>query len=55
MWVKVPVPVTLLIVLYLLTSCSSTENYVYWTGKTDNQIQRLDQAKINDEIRHGDI
>ncbi|WP_226682984.1 hypothetical protein [Sutcliffiella horikoshii] len=49
--------ITGLFSLVLLSACSSQNNdtYVYWTEKTDNQIQRLNQAKINYEIRHGDI
>jgi len=47
-----------LISLLILSACS-TENssgtYVQWTEQTDNQIQRLNQAKIKYEIRHGDI
>lgn len=43
--------------LIILSACSSQSSgiYVYWTEKTDNQIQRLNQAKIKYEIRHGDI
>ncbi|WP_156317595.1 hypothetical protein [Bacillus sp. CHD6a] len=47
-----------LISLVILSACSSDSSsgaYVYWTEKTDNQIQQLDHAKINYEIRHGDI
>lgn len=47
-----------LISLLILSACS-TENssgtYVQWTEQTDNQIQRLNQAKIKYEIRHGDF
>lgn len=52
------VPVILLFVLIISSACSSenrSNTYVYWTEKTDNQIQRLDQAKIKYEIRHGEI
>lgn len=47
-----------LISLVIFSACSSenrSNTYVYWTEKTDNQIQRLDQAKIKYEIRHGEI
>ncbi|MGD6792146.1 hypothetical protein [Sutcliffiella horikoshii] len=49
--------ITGLISLIILCACSSQSNgpYVYWTEKTDNQIQQLDQVKINYEIRHGEI
>ncbi len=53
MWVKVPVK--LLIVVMILSACTSKDTYIYWTEKTDNQIQQLDQVKINYEIRHGEI
>jgi hypothetical protein len=31
------------------------DTFIYWTEKTDNQIERLDKANINFEIRHGEI
>ncbi|MEA3318557.1 MAG: hypothetical protein U9Q88_00925 [Bacillota bacterium] len=48
----------ILLALLTLSACSSANSsstYVCWTEKTDNQIQRLNQAKISYEIRHGDI
>lgn len=37
--------------LITISACST----IYWTEKTDNQIERLNQANINDEIRDGEI
>jgi hypothetical protein len=50
--------VPFLIVLITISACStenSSDTYIYWTEKTDNQIERLNQANINDEIRDGEI
>ncbi|WP_230501396.1 hypothetical protein [Sutcliffiella rhizosphaerae] len=33
----------------------SNENFVHWTEKTDNQLQRLDEARIKYEIRDMEI
>jgi hypothetical protein len=38
-----------------MSACSKEVNYTYWTEKTDNQIQRLDEANIKYEIRKGEI
>ncbi|MCT8140244.1 hypothetical protein H1D32_22615 [Anaerobacillus sp. CMMVII] len=39
----------------ILSSCNTEENYIYWTDKTENQIQRLDHSNIKYEIREGEI
>lgn len=41
--------------LFLLSACSAEDSYMYWTVKTENQIQRLDEANIKYEIREGEI
>ncbi|KMY41479.1 hypothetical protein [Peribacillus loiseleuriae] len=43
------------ILLISLSGCNTEEDYIYWTEKTDNQIERLDGANINYEIREGEI
>lgn len=59
MWVKVPVLVAIIVlILITLSACStgnSSDTHIFWTEKTDNQIERLDQANIFYEIRHGEI
>ncbi|WP_102261079.1 hypothetical protein [Mesobacillus jeotgali] len=42
-------------IVITLTACNQKEPYAYWTGRTDNQIQRLDEAGIKYEIREGEI
>lgn len=42
------------LLLIVLTGCS-TEEYIYWTEQTDNQIERLDGANIKYEIREEEI
>jgi hypothetical protein len=44
-----------LVLFILLSGCSVEEEYAYWAEKTDNQIQRLDEANIKYEIREGEI
>ena len=44
-----------LVLFFLLSGCNAEEEYTYWTEKTDNQIQLLDEAIINYEIREGEI
>ncbi|MBP3952522.1 hypothetical protein [Bacillus suaedae] len=44
-----------IVTLITLSACSSGEIDTYWTDKTDNQLQRLDQANIKYEIREGEI
>lgn len=39
----------------LLSGCNTEEKYIYWTEKTDNQIQRLDDANIKYEIKAKEI
>lgn len=48
--------ITFVLVIFLF-GCNSNENdnYVYWTEKTDNQLERLDEANINYEIKNGEI
>ncbi|MFJ5624849.1 hypothetical protein ACIQD3_19480 [Peribacillus loiseleuriae] len=41
--------------LILLSGCNTEDEYIYWTEKTDNQIQRLDGANIKYEIKGGEI
>jgi hypothetical protein len=43
------------VILNTLSACSIEETYTYWTDKTDNQIQRLEEANINYEIRETEI
>ena len=38
-----------------LTACNPNESYSYWTERTDYQIKRMDEAKIEYEIRDGAI
>ncbi|AZB41092.1 hypothetical protein CEF21_01340 [Bacillus sp. FJAT-42376] len=45
----------LLIPFIVLTACSTGETYTYWTDKTNNQIQRLNDANIKYEIKNGEI
>ncbi|WLR54702.1 hypothetical protein LC048_20195 [Mesobacillus subterraneus] len=42
-------------IVITLTACNTDEPFAYWTERTDNQIQRLDEAGIKYEIREGDI
>lgn len=42
-------------VLIVFTACNTNESYTYWTDRTDNQIQRLDEAKIEYEVREDEI
>jgi hypothetical protein len=44
-----------IIVIGLLFGCSPAAEYIYWTEETENQLQRLNEAKINYEIRNGEI
>lgn len=59
MWVKVPVLVgVIVLILITLSACStgnSSDTFIHWTEKTDNQMERLDQSNIIYEIRHGEI
>ena len=41
--------------LILLSGCNKEDEYIYWTEKTDNQIQRLNGANIKYEIKEGEI
>lgn len=44
--------------LVVLAACNTEESYTHWTDRTDrtdNQIQRLDEAGIKYEIREGEI
>ncbi|MBT2680459.1 hypothetical protein J7E38_15720 [Bacillus sp. ISL-35] len=41
--------------LITLTACNAEEPLTYWTDSTENQIQRLDEAKIKYEVRDGEI
>ena len=47
--------ITVIVILIMLSACNKEENYTYWTGKTDNQIERLDKANIKYEIRDNEI
>jgi hypothetical protein len=42
-------------VMITLAACNTEESYTYWTSRTDNQIQRLDDAKVKYEVREGEI
>ncbi|UYZ22475.1 hypothetical protein [Mesobacillus jeotgali] len=44
-----------LCLLVVLAACNTEESYTHWTDRTDNQIQRLDEAGIKYEIREGEI
>lgn len=47
-----------LVFVMLLFGCNSKDDedkYVYWTEKTESQIERLDDANINYEIKDGEI
>ena len=44
-----------LLIIISLTACNPKETYTYWTERTDNQIQRLNEGKIKYEIRDGAI
>ncbi|KGX91182.1 hypothetical protein N781_05385 [Pontibacillus halophilus JSM 076056 = DSM 19796] len=41
--------------LMACSACSGGDTYTYWTDTTENQIQRLDEASINYEIRDDEI
>lgn len=41
--------------IMLLSGCSTEDEYIYWTEKTDNQMQCLDGSNIKYEIRDGEI
>lgn len=45
----------IIFLLITLASCNPNESLTYWTDSTENQIQRLDEAKIKYEIRDGEI
>ncbi|MCM3666988.1 hypothetical protein M3204_21535 [Mesobacillus subterraneus] len=42
-------------VMITLAACNTKEASIYWTDRTDNQIQRLDDANVKYEIREGEI
>ncbi|MBT2684726.1 hypothetical protein [Bacillus sp. ISL-37] len=42
-------------IVITLTACTQNESYTHWTDSTDNQTQRLDEARIKYEIREGEI
>ena len=44
-----------LLIMISLTACNPNESYSYWTERTDYQIKRMDEAKIEYEIRDGAI
>ncbi|MCD5324249.1 hypothetical protein LQ226_10840 [Pontibacillus sp. HN14] len=41
--------------LLTLTACNQKVTYTYWTDKTDNQLERLEEADIDFEIRGDEI
>lgn len=43
--------------LFILSGCNSQEDeqYMYWADHSNNQVERLDQARIKYEIRDGEI
>jgi hypothetical protein len=41
--------------LLSLAACNKKERFTYWTDRTDNLIQRLNEAMIKYEIREGEI
>lgn len=44
-----------IVTLITLSACSAGEIDTYWTDKTEDQLQRLDEANIKYEIREGEI
>jgi hypothetical protein len=43
------------VLLTILSACNTDGNYVYWTVETENQIQRLDDAKVEYVLKEGEI
>jgi hypothetical protein len=41
--------------LLSFTACNTKERFTYWADRTDNLIQRLNEAMIKYEIREGEI
>jgi uncharacterized membrane protein len=45
----------IIFLLITLASCNPDKSFTYWTDTTENQLPRLDEAKIKYEIRDAQI
>ncbi|MDS9471272.1 hypothetical protein [Sporosarcina pasteurii] len=45
----------MILLLMILMGCQSQSEFIYWTDVTENQIQRLNDAKLKYEVRDGQV